>query len=142
MSQAKSGDTVKVHYTGTLRDGTLFDSSRERDPLEFTLGEGNTIPGFENALVGMALGESKTVVIAPEHAYGERNEDAVQEFPREMMPAELELEIGVRLKAQAPDGQPMVLTVAAFDDETVSLDANHPLAGEELTFEVELIEIG
>ena len=141
MSQAKSGDTVKVHYTGTLRDGTLFDSSRERDPLEFTLGEGSTIPGFEGALIGMGPGESKTVMISPEQAYGERNEDAVQEFPRSMIPAGLELEIGMRLNAQAPDGQPMILTVVAFNDEAVTLDANHPLASEELTFEVELLEI-
>lgn len=141
MAQAKSGDTVKVHYTGTLQDGTPFDSSAGRTPLEFTLGEGNVIPGFDEAVVGMSPGDTKTVTVASDQAYGPRQENAVQEFPRSMVPETIELETGMRLQAADPTGQPLMLTVVAISDETVTLDANHPLAGEDLTFELELVEI-
>ncbi len=144
MSEAKSGDTVKVHYTGKLEDGSEFDSSRGRDPLEFTLGEGQIIPGFENAVVGMNEGDTKTVVIPPENAYGKRHEEAVQQVPKTMIPEELraQLQVGMQLQARDPNDQPMMLTVMEIDDETVTMDANHPLAGKDLTFDLELVKVG
>ncbi len=142
MTQAANGNTVKVHYVGTLSDGTQFDSSRERqEPIEFTLGEGQMIPGFEAEVMGMTEGDSKSFAIAPEQAYGERNEELVQELERAQIPAEIELQEGLALQAQGPDGQVVRLTVKGFDDQTVKVDANHPLAGEELNFEVELMAV-
>lgn len=143
MSEAKSGDTVKVHYTGTLEDGTEFDSSRGREPLEFTLGEGRIIPGFEEAVIGMQVGDTKTVVIPPENAYGQRHEEAVQQVPKTMIPEELrsQLQVGMQLQARDPNGQPMLLTVMEIDEETVTMDANHPLAGKDLTFDLELVQV-
>ena len=141
MSKAKSGDTVKVHYTGTLQNGAQFDSSAEREPLQFTLGEKKVIPGFEDAVLGMSVGDTKTVTIPAAKAYGPRNEEAVQEFPRSALPEHLELSIGLRLQTETPDGRPTLLTVTELTEDTVTFDANHPLAGEDLTFKLELAEI-
>jgi len=141
MSAAKNGDTVRVHYTGTLDNGTEFDSSLGREPLEFTLGAGGLISGFENAVRGMSAGEVKTVTIAAGDAYGSRNDNLIQEAPRGAIPDEIELAIGLILHAQGPDGQRLTFQVADFDEETVTLDGNHPLAGEDLTFRLELVEI-
>lgn len=142
MAQATSGDTVKVHYTGRLKDGTVFDSSEGRDPLEFKLGEGSVIPGFERAVEGLSPGESATVNIAPEDAYGPRHEDRVQVVERSGIPDEIELEIGIQLAATSPDGEQLIVTVTEIADDTVTIDANHPLAGHELVFDLELVEIG
>ena len=142
MAQAKSGDTVKVHYAGKLEDGTEFDSSAGRDPLEFTLGEGGLIPAFEQAVVGMAAGETKTLAIASEEAYGPHREEMVQQVERSQIPDSLELDRGMQLQATRAGGEAVVLTVIEFTDEMVTVDANHPLAGKDLTFEIELVSIG
>jgi peptidylprolyl isomerase len=141
MSQAKSGDTVKIHYTGTLDDGSEFDSSAGREPLEFSLGGGQVITGFDNAVDGMAVGESKTVTIPPGEAYGERNEQLLQEVPKSSLPDDMKPEVGMQLQSQSPDGQIMNLVIAEVTEESVMLDANHPLAGQALTFAIELVEI-
>ncbi len=141
MSDAKTGDIVRIHYTGTLANGETFDSSRARDPLEFALGSGQVIPGFDDAVTGMSAGAAKTVEIPAERAYGPRKTDACQTFPRDRMPPDISLEIGTRLELQSPGGQPIMVTVAELTDESVVLDANHPLAGKDLTFEIELVEI-
>ncbi|NYS25431.1 peptidylprolyl isomerase [Rhodobacteraceae bacterium 2376] len=142
MTQAKSGDTVRFHYTGTLEDGSVFDSSDGRDPLEFKLGEGQIIPGLEQAIEGMSSGEQKTVTIPADQAYGPYQPQARQGIPREQIPDHIPLEIGTRLQVQTPDGNPMPVTVAEVSDEVVVLDANHPLAGKDLTFAVEVVEVG
>jgi len=142
MSQAKNGDTVKVHYVGTLTDGILFDSSQGREPLEFVLGTGKVIPGFENALVGMSVGESKTVTIPADAAYGQRHEHMIREVPRVSIPDDIQLSEGMVLHAQGPEGQTLSFTVASFDDEMVKIDGNNPLAGKDLTFALELVAIG
>lgn len=142
MSQAKAGDTVKIHYTGTLDDGTEFDSSRGREPLEFQLGSGQVIPGFDRAVDGMAVGESKTVAIPAGDAYGERQEDMVQEVPRSALPPDMEPEVGMALGARSQDGAEMRLTVTAVAAETITVDGNHPLAGKALNFAIELVSIG
>ena len=142
MSQAKSGDTVKIHYTGTLDDGTQFDSSSGRDPLEFELGGGQVIPGFDTAVEGMAVGDSKNVRIEPDQAYGERHEQLVQEVPRSALPEDLQPEVGMGLQSQSPDGQVMDLVITAVTEESITVDANHPLAGQALSFDIELVEIG
>lgn len=141
MPQAKEGDTVRVHYRGKLQDGTEFDSSFERDPLEFTIGQGQLIPGFEEAVVGMEPGETKASHIPHDKAYGERRDDMVLEVAKEQIPENIEVEIGQQLQIQQPDGQAVPVTVADVSDETVTLDANHPLAGKDLMFELELVEI-
>jgi peptidylprolyl isomerase len=141
MKQASSGDTVHVHYRGTLNDGTEFDNSAGRDPLVVTLGQGQVIPGFENALIGMAEGDSKTVTLPPAEAYGEKQPGLVHEVERSQIPAEIQLEVGGMLTATDPQGRQMQLTVVALDDAKVSLDANHPLAGQALTFELTLAKI-
>ena len=141
MSAAKKGDKVAVHYTGTLGDGTVFDSSRDRQPLEFTLGSGQVIAGFDSAVEGMAPGETVTTTIECERAYGKRDEELVIQKPRMQIPSSVTLEVGRRLQARSQEGQVTRLTVTAVTDETVTLDANHPLAGQDLTFEIELVEI-
>ncbi len=141
MSQAKQGDNVKIHYKGTLDDGTEFDSSEGREPLEFELGSGQVIPGFDNAVDGMTVGESKNVRIESGDAYGERHEQLIQEVPRTALPPEMEPEVGMALQSQAPDGQVMNLVVTAVAEESITVDANHPLAGQALTFEIELVAI-
>jgi FKBP-type peptidyl-prolyl cis-trans isomerase 2 len=140
MTQAKSGDTVKVHYTGTLDDGAQFDSSVGGEPLEVTLGNGEVIPGFEKALEGMAVGETKQVHIPADEAYGEAHPELIQQVGREHIPPEIELAVGLQLQAEGPQG-PVVLVVTELDDENVTLDGNHPLAGKNLNFELELAEI-
>ena len=141
MNQAAAGDTVRIHYTGTLTDGTQFDSSSGRDPLEFELGSGQVIPGFDNAVDGMNVGDSKTVAIPPEEAYGVRHEQLVQEVPKSALPEELSPEVGMQLQSQSPDGQVMLLLVTEVSDDTLTVDGNHPLAGQTLNFDIELVEI-
>ena len=141
MSQAKSGDTVKIHYTGTLDDGTEFDSSAGREPLEFSLGSGQVIVGFDNAVTGMTVGDSKTVTLPPDEAYGDRHEKLLQEVPRTSLPDDMKPEVGMQLQSQDPDGQVMNLVVADVSEESITVDANHPLAGQALTFAIELVEI-
>jgi len=141
MSQAKSGDTVKIHYTGTLDDGTQFDSSEGRDPLEFQVGSGQVIPGFDKAVEGMAVGESKKVEIAPEDAYGEHQAQMVQDVPKSALPPDLEPEVGMALSARGQDGAEMRLTVTEVKDDAITVDGNHPLAGKALNFDIELVNI-
>ncbi|MBT8414783.1 MAG: peptidylprolyl isomerase [Boseongicola sp.] len=141
MTAAKSGDTVRIHYTGTLADGSTFDSSEGRDPLEFTLGTGQVIAGFDAAVDGMSVGEAKTVEIQADKAYGPHNPDALQAFPREKIPDNIPLEIGTQLQLQSSQGHPMMVTVSEVTETEVILDANHPLAGKDLTFQIELVEI-
>ncbi|MDG2341364.1 MAG: FKBP-type peptidyl-prolyl cis-trans isomerase, partial [Paracoccaceae bacterium] len=139
MTQAKSGDTVRIHYTGTLDDGSVFDSSEGREPLEFTLGSGQVIAGFDSGVTGMAIGDKKTVNIPCVDAYGELHPEARQDIPRDSVPADIPLEIGTQLQMEGADGQVMMVTVAVVTDEAVTLDANHPLAGKDLTFALELV---
>ncbi|MCP5089958.1 MAG: peptidylprolyl isomerase [Gammaproteobacteria bacterium] len=141
MSQAKSGDTVRIHYTGTLDDGTEFDSSAGREPLEFSLGGGQVIPGFDSAVDGMAIGDSKTVTISPDDGYGPRHEQLVQQVPKSTLPEDIEAAVGMQLQSQTPDGQIMNLVVVEVAEESITLDANHPLSGQALTFAIELVEI-
>jgi FKBP-type peptidyl-prolyl cis-trans isomerase 2 len=141
MSDAKTGDTVRIHYTGTLSDGSTFDTSSGRDPLEFTVGSGQIIPGLERAIDGMSVGEKKTVEVPAAEAYGDRNPEGVQSVPRAQVPDHIPLDPGTQLQVQTGDGRTMPVTVAEVTDEAVVLDANHPLAGKDLTFEVELVEI-
>jgi peptidylprolyl isomerase len=141
MTQASKGDTVRVHYTGTLDNGSEFDSSDGRDPLEFTLGEGRVIPGFESAVDGMAVGDSKTVTIPAAEAYGDHDPQLIHRVARDQVPDEIDLQIGLELQAQDQSGNPIRFSVAEFDDSTVTLDANHPLAGKDLTFKLELVDV-
>ena len=141
MARAKYGDTVKVHYTGRLDDGTVFDTSADGDPLQFTIGSGQIIPGFEQAVVGMNPGESKTVKIPAEDAYGQRREDLIIEVEKSQLPEGLKPEVGLQLQSRQPDGRIVVLTIADMTESHVTLDANHPLAGKDLTFEIQLVEI-
>lgn len=142
MTAAKSGDKVSIHYTGTLSDGTTFDSSAGREPLEFQLGSGQVIKGFDDGVTGMAVGEKKTVNIPCEDAYGPANPDMIQDVPREQIPVEIPLEVGLMLQMQGPGGQVLPVKVIKISDEAVTLDANHDLAGEDLTFDLELVSIG
>ena len=141
MSQAKSGDTVKIHYTGTLDDGSEFDSSAGREPLEFSLGAGQVIAGFDSAVGGMTVGDSKTVTIPAGEAYGERHEQLIQQVAKSSLPDDMKPEVGTQLQSQSPDGQIMNLVVSEVADDTVTLDGNHPLAGQALTFAIELVAI-
>lgn len=141
MQQAKRGDTVHVHYRGTLDDGTEFDSSAGSDPIVFTIGAGQVIPGFETAIEGMSTGEKKTERIEAENAYGDRRDELVFTVGREQMPENADIEIGDMLRVGFPDGSNAAVQVAAMDEQSVTLDANHPLAGKNLTFELELVSI-
>ena len=141
MANATSGDTVHVHYTGRLEDGTVFDSSEGRDPLEFTLGEGAVIAGFEKAVEGLAVGETADARLDPEQAYGPVREDLVMAVPREQLPDGMTPAVGDRLAMQTADGQNVPVTVVEADDAVVRIDANHPLAGKTLIFELELVQI-
>ena len=140
MTTVKSGDTVRIHYTGTLPDGSTFDSSEGRDPLEFTVGSGQIIPGLDKAMPGMEVGESKSVHVPAEEAYGDVDPNARQSVPRDQIPEDIPLDLGTRLQLQDPQGRTMAVSVAEVTEETVVLDANHPLAGQDLTFDVELVE--
>ena len=141
MKQVKEGDLVKVHYTGKLVNGEQFDSSTGREPLEFTVGAGQMIKGFDDAMPGMALGEKKTINIAPEDGYGARSEEAIIEFPKENVPAEIVLEPGMPLTLSDQAGNPVPVIVVEVKDDIIILDANHFLAGQELIFDIELVEI-
>lgn len=140
MERAKQGDTVRVHYTGTLDDGQQFDSSRGLDPLTFTLGAGSVIQGFDDAVTGMSVGDEKRVTIPAAEAYGPRRDELTLRLPRTDLPTDLELEEGSQLRMEQGE-QSVVVTVRQMDEESVTLDANHPLAGESLTFDLELVEI-
>ena len=139
MTTAKSGDTVRIHYTGALSDGSVFDSSEGRDPLEFTLGSGMVIAGFDAGVTGMSIGEKKRVEIPCDQAYGPRQDNATQAIARSEFPDNIPLELGLQLQMQAPNGQPMMVTVSELTDTEVTLDANHALAGKDLTFDLELV---
>jgi len=141
MIEAESGDTVKVHYTGTLEDGTVFDTSVEREPLEFTLGQGQLIPGFEQAVIGMKIGDLKTINIPADQAYGPYRDDLILVIERDQLPEDLDPEVGQQLQMTQADGEVVRVMVSDVSEATVTIDANHPLAGKDLTFEIELIEI-
>jgi peptidylprolyl isomerase len=141
MAQAKTGDTVKVHYTGKLDDDTIFDSSEGREPLQFTIGEGRLIPDFEQAVVGMEPGETKTIQIPPDRAYGPHQEEMVMVVDRQDIPEELKPEVNQRMQVQQADGQVFIVTVTSVSESSVTLDGNHPLAGKDLTFNIQLAEI-
>ena len=141
MTQAKQGDTVNVHYTGKLEDGTVFDSSRSRHPLQFTIGKGQVISGFEQAVIGMNLGESKTARIPVDQAYGPRQNDRIVTVERAQLPPGLNPLVGQRLELTQTDDQRILVTVSAMTDTTLTLDANHPLAGKDLFFDIELVKI-
>lgn len=141
MSTVKNGDTVKVHYTGKLEDGSVFDSSVSREPLEVTLGEGKLIPGFENAVVGMNVGDKTTANIPSSEAYGEFREDLEVTIEKAQLPDDINPEVGMQLQLNQPNGQPVPVTITKVEDDAIVLDANHPLAGKDLTFEIELVEI-
>jgi len=141
MTQAKHGDTVRIHYTGRLLDGTQFDSSQGRDPLEFQLGSGQIIRGLDSQVQGMSVGDSATVSIPADDAYGPHRPEAVQTVPRDRIPPSVDVSVGARLQATGGDGQPLQLTVVGVDEAQVTVDANHPLAGKDLVFDVELVEV-
>lgn len=141
MSQVKQNDKVKVHYTGKLASGEVFDSSEGRDPMEFQMGTGQIIPGFENGIIDMKVNEKKTIVIPSAEAYGEPREELIQEVPRDKLPQEIQPEVGMGLVSKSPDGQEIQLIVKEVKDDAIIVDGNHPLAGQELTFEVEIVEI-
>ena len=142
MSEVKSGDTVAIHYTGTLSDGTTFDTSDGRDPLEFVVGSGQIIPGLDKAMSGMKVGDKKVVEIQCDEAYGAINPENRQSIPREQIPADIPLEMGLTLQMQSPDGQhAMPVTVVELSETEVTLDANHMLAGKDLTFAFEMVSI-
>lgn len=141
MSQVKQNDTVKVHYTGKLTDGQVFDSSEGKDPIEFTLGQGQLIPGFEKGLIDMKLNEKKTINIPVDEAYGQPREDLVQEVDKNQLPPEIQPEVGMGLVSKTPDGREMNLLVAEVKDSTIVVDGNHPLAGKDLIFDLEVVEI-
>lgn len=141
MAQAQHNDQVSVHYTGKLEDGTVFDSSQEGEPLVFRIGEGTLIPGFEEAVIGMEPGETKVENLPPERAFGPFRDELVQSIDRGEFPPDAEIEVGRQFQAAGPQG-PMVLSVVDVEGDKVTVDANHPLAGKRLTFEISLVEIG
>ncbi|MFN2343776.1 MAG: peptidylprolyl isomerase [Desulfonatronovibrio sp.] len=140
MSKAEDGNKVKVHYTGKLNDGTVFDTSQEREPLEFTVGQGQVIPGFEEAVRGMETGESKSVTIGCDQAYGQRREDMILDVPKDKFPDEIPQDVGQQIMLRHPEGQEFPAFIVEVKDESITLDANHPLAGEDLNFEIELVQ--
>ena len=141
MAQVKDGDVVRVHYTGKITNGEQFDSSTGREPLEFTVGAGQMIKGFDAAIPGMKVGEKKTINILPEDAYGVKVEQAIIEFPKENIPKEMKPEVGMQLQLRNENGQPFPVTIAEIKDDIIILDANHSLAGKELVFDIELVEV-
>jgi peptidylprolyl isomerase len=141
MAQAKTGDKVKVHYTGKLNDGTVFDTSADREPLQFTIGQGQLIPGFEQAVVGMEPGESKSVEIPSDQAYGPHRDEMVMVVDRKEIPQDLDPKVNQRLQVRQQDGNTFAVTVTEVTDSNITLDGNHPLAGKDLTFEIKLAEI-
>lgn len=141
MSTIKNGDTVKVHYTGTLKDGEVFDSSLSREPLEFTLGTGQLIPGFEAAVIGLKVGDTTTTNIPSAEAYGEHNPQMEITVPKEQLPPDMEPAAGMQLSLNQPDGQVIPVVITKVEGDDVTIDANHPLAGQDLTFNIEVVEI-
>ena len=141
MAEAKKGDTVRIHYTGKLDDGTVFDSSEGREPLEFTLGAEEVIPGFENAVLGMNPGETRTTTIKPEDGYGEFQDDMVFQVDRDRLPSDMAPEIGAELRVRTPDDSMIPVVIVDVQDDKVTIDANHPLAGRDLVFDIQLVEI-
>lgn len=141
MSIATKGKTVKVHYTGKLKDGTIFDSSADREPLQFTLGDGNMIKGFDSAVDGMSVGDDKVVTIPSAEAYGDKRDDMMLDVPLDQVPAEIKPEVGMDLSIQNQMGQPTPVKVVHVDDQKITLDANHPLAGQDLIFDIKLVEL-
>ena len=142
MAQAKQGDTVKVNYTGKLDDESVFDSSEGRDPLEFTIGQGQVIPGFEKAVIGLDVGDSTSIRIEPEEAYGARHDNLVFVINREELPADIDPQMDQRFQMRNDNGQELVVMVTDLSEREVTFDANHPLAGKALTFDIELVEVG
>ncbi|MCJ7757080.1 MAG: peptidylprolyl isomerase [Gillisia sp.] len=141
MSLVKENDTVKVHYTGKLADGQVFDSSEGKDPIEFTLGQGQLIPGFEKGLIDMKLNEKKTINIPKDEAYGDSREDLIQEVQKSELPEEIKPEVGMGLVSKSQDGREMNLVIAEVKEESIVVDGNHPLAGKDLIFDLEVVEI-
>jgi len=141
MAQAKSGDTVKIQYTGRLDDNSVFETSVDRDPIQLTIGKGRTIPGLEEAIIGMETGESKTIEISAEQAYGIYHKELVHTVSRKVLPMDMQPEIGQRLKATSVDGRKFSVTVRNISEKTITMDTNHPLAGKDLKFDIELIAI-
>ncbi|MCP5492055.1 MAG: peptidylprolyl isomerase [Chlamydiales bacterium] len=141
MSEAQTGSTVKVHYTGKLTDGTVFDTSQHVEPVVFVVGSGEIIPGFEQAIIGMQAGESKTVTIPCNEAYGPKRDDLVAEVERKDLPDDIKLEVGQKLQVGDEKAGTIIVSVVDLDDERVKLDANHPLAGEDLVFDIEVLEV-
>ena len=141
MAQAKAGDKVRVHYEGQLTDGTIFDSSLKREPIEFILGQDTVIPGFEQAVIGMEAGESKDVSIPPEDGFGEYSEDLVVNIEKNILPPDINPELGMQLEVSSEEETPRVFTIAEIAEDSVTLDGNHPLAGKEIAFKIELLEI-
>lgn len=141
MSQAKANDKVSVHYTGKLDDGTVFDSSHDRGPLHFTIGAGQVISGFENGVIGMAEGDTRTVSIKPDDAYGEIREDLIIEINKTDIPQNINIKVGQQLQINRPEGRAIPVLVSDVSDDTITLDANHPLAGKTLTFDIEMVKI-
>jgi peptidylprolyl isomerase len=142
MAQAKKGDRVKIHYTGKLTNGTVFDSSAGREPLEFTLGNGQVIAGFDEAVNGMQVGEAKSILIPVDKAYGLRNDQLVMDIPRSQVPPDLDPQVDQQLQMGGPNGEVVVVKVVKVTDSAITLDANPPLAGEDLNFDIELVAIG
>ena len=141
MSQVKENNTVKVHYTGKLADGQVFDTSEGKEPIEFVLGQGQLIPGFEQGLIDMKVNEKKTITIAKEEAYGEVNDQLIQEIDRANLPQDMEPKVGMGLVSKSPEGQEMNLMIIEVKEESVVIDGNHPLAGRDLVFDLEVVEI-
>ncbi|MCL7763775.1 peptidylprolyl isomerase [Polaribacter sp. Z014] len=141
MSQVKANNKVKVHYTGKLADGQIFDTSEGKEPVEFVLGEGRLIPGFEQGLIDMKVNEKKTITIAKEEAYGEVNEQLIQEVAKANLPQDMEPKVGMGLVSKSPEGQEMNLMIVEVKDDSVVIDGNHPLAGRDLVFDLEVVEI-
>lgn len=139
--EAQLNNTVKVHYKGTLSNGEVFDHSEGKEPLEFKLGDGKIIPGLEKGIVGMKKEESKKIEIAAADAFGEKRNDLIQEVPKKDLPQEIKPEVGLRLMSQSPEGQEIPLTVTEVKEDSITVDANHPLAGEDVTFEVTLVDV-
>jgi len=141
MAKAKTGDKVKVHFEGFLEDGTVFGSTTDEEPFEFTIGEKNMMPGFENAVIGMQKGETKTITLSPEEAYGPHKKELLHVMDRSSFPDEIDIEIGKRLQVRTQDGRHAIVTVKDVTDDSIAIDENDPLAGKTLTFKIELIEI-
>lgn len=141
MAKAKEGDEVKVHYTGKLDNGMTFDTSVDRSPLEFTIGKGMLLPGFESAVIGLEPGETKNIQIPAEEAYGTREDGLIGEIPRDRLPDDLNPQVGMKLQMKRPDGETLIVTITDLDDTQITVDANHHLAGEDLHFKIELVEI-